>query len=131
MLARQLLHFCLAGAAGFVVDAGIVQALVGGLAADPYLARIPAIAAAILVTWQYNRHVTFRSARHRGVLAELGRYLLGNAAGLVVNYGAYAGVVAGFETARQWPILAVAAGALAGLLVNFVSARFLVFSAPR
>jgi len=126
VLRRQFLHFCVAGTLGFLVDAGLVQALVWG-GAGPYLARVVSVAVAVLTTFAYNRRVTFRDRPGGPLPTAFGRYLLGNAAGLSVNYAAYAAVVATLPLARAWPVLAVAVGSLAGMLVNFAAARHFVF----
>lgn len=128
MLRRQLLHFALAGGLGFLVDASLVQGLVGLAGMDPYLARIPAVAAAILTTFAYNRAITFADRRGPRMLAEFGRYVLSCSAGLVANYAAYAAVLAGFPALREWPVAGVAVGALAGMVVNFAAARYFVFA---
>lgn len=127
MLARQFLHFCVAGTLGFLVDAGVVQALVGFAGADPFIARIASVALAVLTTFSYNRQVTFRGQRSARWGRELGRYLLGNAAGLSVNYAAYAASLLAWSELRDWPAAAVAIGSLAGMLVNFAAARWFVF----
>ncbi len=130
MLRRQLLHFALAGTLGFVVDAALVQGLVRFAGMDPYLARIPAVAAAILTTFAYNRAITFADRRSPRLLAEFGRYVLSCSAGLAANYAAYAAVLGGFPALRDWPVAGVAVGALAGMVVNFVAARYFVFARP-
>ena len=128
MLRRQFLHFCVAGTLGFLVDAGLVQALVWG-GVGPYLARVVSVALAVLTTFAYNRRITFHDRPGGALLPAFGRYLLGNAAGLSVNYGAYAAMVASVPLAKSWPVLAVAVGSVAGMLVNFVAARHFVFVA--
>lgn len=126
MLRRQFLHFCVAGTLGFLVDAGLVQALVWA-GAGPYLARLVSVSLAVLTTFAYNRRVTFHDRPGGPLPSAFGRYLLGNAAGLSVNYGAYALLVASLPVARSWPVLAVAVGSVAGMLVNFAAARHFVF----
>ena len=126
MLRRQFLHFCVAGTLGFLVDAGLVQALVWS-GVGPYLARVASVALAILTTFTYNRRVTFHDRSGGALAPAFGRYLLGNAAGLSVNYAAYAALVASIPLARSWPVLAVAVGSVAGMLVNFAAARHFVF----
>jgi putative flippase GtrA len=49
------------------------------------------------------------------------------AAGGLVNYGVYAGLVFQFMLFRSQPWLAVAAGTGAGLLLNFVLARRILY----
>ena len=36
----RFLRFCAVGTVGFVIDAGVLQALVAGLGANPYVARV-------------------------------------------------------------------------------------------
>ena len=127
MLRRHFLHFCIAGTLGFLVDAGVVQLLVSLTDVGPYLARVFSVALAILTTFTYNRTITFHERRSGNIAGEFGRYLLGNAAGLSVNYGTYAPVVAASATAQAWPVLAVAVGSIAGMAVNFLAARHFVF----
>jgi putative flippase GtrA len=47
-----------------------------------------------------------------------------------VNYGVYAALVHAYPLVREWPVLGVAAGAGAGLVVNYLSSRFWVFRQP-
>ena len=124
---RQFILFCIAGTLGFLVDAGLTQLLVRGFDVEPLGARFPAIALAVLTTWTFNRYVSFHARRSRNRVAELGRYLLGNAFGLAVNYGAYALVIASVDFTRQWPVIAVAMGSVAGLGINYLLARRFVF----
>lgn len=128
MLRRQLVHFAIAGSLGFGVDAALVQGLVGLAGADPYLARFPAVAAAILTTFAYNRGITFADRRSPRVLREFLRYLLSCSAGLVANYAAYVAVLATWSGLRVWPVAGVAAGSIAGMAVNFLAARYFVFA---
>ena len=51
-----------------------------------------------------------------------------NLSGLVFNRGAYVLLVVYSAVCREWPVLAVAAGAVAGLFANFFLSRRLVFS---
>lgn len=128
MLRRHLLHFGFAGSIGFVVDAGLTQLLVGVAGADPLLARLVGVAAAIAVTFSYNRSITFADRSGGAPGPALLRYLAGNSAGLVANYTAFMLCLSLWPWLRTWPALAVAAGALVGMSVNFVAARYFVFS---
>ncbi|HPF73514.1 MAG: GtrA family protein [Rhodanobacteraceae bacterium] len=124
---RQLVLFSISGGLAFLVDAGVTHLLIHQFGVEPFRARIPAIALAVLFTWLFNRYISFRHRRSRNRLAEFGRYLLGNAFGLAANYGAYALVIATVAFTREWPIFAVAAGSIAGFLINYASAHHFVF----
>lgn len=128
---RQFIMFGIAGTLGFLVDAGVVSVLVNGLGWDPYLARVLSFLCAVATTFGFNRRYTFAAGARAGIARQAGHYLLAMAGGFIVNYGVYAWLVFQFEPVRQWPVLGVAAGSIAGLIVNFLSARFWVFGEQR
>lgn len=124
---RQFILFGIAGTLGFLVDAGIVSLLVNGLGWDPYLARVLSFLCAVATTFVLNRRFTFAVGARPDLARQAGQYLVAMLGGFIVNYGTYAGLVFEFELVRQWPVLGVAAGSVAGLVVNFFSARLWVF----
>ena len=130
-LRRQILLFAVSGALGFVVDAGIVQFLVREAAMNPYLARVFSFLAAATTTWAFNRRYTFAGHGGGSKRRQLVRYLVAMAFGFALNYGAYALCVAVWPLVRQWPAIGVAAGSVAGAIVNFLSSKYWIFRAPR
>ena len=60
------MRFLLVGGAGFVIDAGTTWFLVAENL-DRWLARIPAIALAMIFTWLANRTFTYRTSRPRSL----------------------------------------------------------------
>lgn len=128
---KQFLRFGVVGAAGFVVDAGTLWAvrLLWGL--DPYSARVLSYLAAATATWALNRRYTFVGADRRGALGQWLRFLFANLGGGAVNYLTYALLISSTSLpdlpAGLGLTVAVGAGSLAGLLVNFVASRQLVF----
>jgi len=126
---RQLFWFAIAGTLGFLVDAGVVSLLVNGLDWNPYLARLLSFLCAVATTFAFNRTVTFAAGGRGDLGRQAGQYLVAMLGGFAVNYGAYALLVYQFELVRQWPVIGVAAGSIAGLVVNFLAARFWVFGA--
>ena len=124
---RQLFWFAIAGTLGFLVDAGVVSLLVNGLDWNPYLARLLSFLCAVATTFAFNRRFTFAAAGRGDLRRQAGQYLLAMLGGFAVNYGAYALLVYQFELVRQWPVIGVAVGSIAGLVVNFLAARFWVF----
>ncbi|MBN8738057.1 MAG: hypothetical protein BGP24_02605 [Lysobacterales bacterium 69-70] len=124
---RQFLLFCVGGVIGFVVDAGILRLLVSGLGWNAYAARLLSFLCAATATWLWNRHNTFRGTRRYGLFGEWARYLLAMSGGFAVNYSAYAVMYAFMPLAQRYPELAVAAGSVAGLVVNYVSSRWWIY----
>lgn len=125
---KQFLLFAFAGAIGFVVDAGVllwVHPLLG-----PYAGRLVSFVCAVITTWLINRSLTFR---HRGADKALHRefslYFLTTLGGGAVNVASYALLVYVLDLSAPALPLAVAAGSLAGMLVNFWLSRTYVFAA--
>ena len=125
----QFLRFAFVGTAAFFVDTVV---LYGGLALGLglYSGRAMSYLVAATCTWYGNRRITFTTTRAYGssaIATEWIRFLMTNLVGGAVNFGVYAALVSFVEVARAHPVLGVAAGALAGLGVNFTLSTFLVF----
>jgi len=130
-LPRQFLRFGVIGAAGFVVDVGVLY-LMRKAGLDLYSARGVSFIAAASFTWLGNRAFTFATgARPAGRLtAEWFVYLGAMTAGGLLNYGTYAVLVTVYALFREHPWLGVAGGTAAGLLVNFFFARRILYRPP-
>jgi putative flippase GtrA len=126
-LIGEVIRFGVVGVAGFVVDAGVLTlALHAG--AGPWAGRVFSYLAAASVTFGLNRSWTFRTAdRSRPVAQDWGVFLIVNLVGFACNYGTYAALIAGVPVVRQFPVLGVAAGSLAGMAGNFLLSRRYVF----
>jgi putative flippase GtrA len=94
--------------------------------ANPYLARIISFLVAASATWLLNRRYTFEVER-RPTHAEWVRYMAFMVLGALVNYGAFAMSITVWELVRAQPWLGVAVGSIAGLGINFLTSRLLVF----
>ena len=114
-LQQKFLRFVLIGGLGFLVDAGLLLALIGaGL--DPFLSRLVSIGAAMLITWRLNRVLTF-GASHDGAVREGLRYLTVAVSVALLNYGIYAGILLVFQSCP--PLLATAISTGTCMLVSF------------
>jgi len=127
---KQFALFCVAGAIGFVVDAGLVQLLVAGFGFDPYASRVLSFLCAMTATWLFNRRYTFARQGGESLLHEWARYGVAMLGGFAVNYAVYALMVWQLPLVREWPVLGVAAGSIVGLAVNYTSSRLWVFRRP-
>ena len=124
---RSFVKFCLVGIIGFIVDAGVLQILVTGLAWDRFSARLISFLFAATATWLINRNYTFRGTRRHSRLGEWARYVLAMSGGFACNFAAYSALVIAFNVDRQWLVLAVAAGSVAGLGVNYLTSRYWIY----
>ena len=127
MFSRQFLSFAVVGIVGFVVDASVLYLALHTLTAGLYGGRVLSYFAAATTTWALNRRYTFRAQKTQNRISEWGRFLAANAVGGVVNYTTYAILVTWAATAAAHPVLGVAAGSIAGLAVNFLLSRHIVF----
>jgi putative flippase GtrA len=125
---RQFLTFGLIGTGGFVVDSVMLYVcLAAGLGL--YSGRIASYLVAATFTWWMNRRFTFREHADPRVAHEWLRFLAANSLGGLLNYATYALLVSTYRSVAEMPVLAVAAGSIAGLSANFVMSRYLVFRA--
>lgn len=123
----QFLRFALVGIAGYVVDAGVLTLLVEGIGLDPYSARVASFVCAATATWWLNRRFTFAASDKPAAGRQWARFLLVNAFGAAINYGAYVIALQSWPLAMDYPALAAAIGSIAGLAFNFPASKFLVF----
>lgn len=122
----QFLQFGMVGTVGFVVDTAIVYAL--RAPAGLYIAGVVAYAGAVTTTWWVNRVWTFRGlGKAHTMRHQWARYAVANIPGLLLNLGSYFALVAGSRLCATYPVIAVAAGAIAGMFANFILSRAVVF----
>lgn len=122
----QFLRFAAVGVAGFAVDV-LVLYLALRLGMGPYVSRVLSFLAAVRVTWELNRRFTFAGAASGQSRLTWWRYLLAMLGGGIANYAVYSALVALLRDRPWLPLLGVAAGSIAGLVINFSGARLIVF----
>ena len=127
-LRQELMLFAIGGVLGLAVDAGVVQLLVGVFGWNPYLARVVSFLLAATVTWWWNRRRTFAErSSGRAAHAEWLHWMALMGAGAVVNYGVFALLLWAVPALRPWPAIPTAAGSAVAALVNFATARGMLF----
>ncbi|MBJ6989040.1 MULTISPECIES: GtrA family protein [unclassified Devosia] len=127
---RRLVPFAFAGGLAFVVDAGVLVLTAPYI--GPFWGRALSFLAGVGTTWVINRNVTFKD-RRTGVSKgeEFLRYLTAMLPGAGMNWLAY-GIVASIVPHTSLGLtLAVAAGSIAGLGVNFLAADKLIYKKSR
>jgi putative flippase GtrA len=123
---REVFFFGLVGVFGFGVDTGVLYLLRGSI--GPFYARLFSFLAAVLSTWLLNRSLTFRKKKS-GLSAkrEFATYLILMIGGGIINYGIYAWLIISYQVVLKHPVIGVAAGSLAGMMVNLLSARLFLY----
>lgn len=121
----QFMAFGTVGTVGFLINTAVVYGLRGPLGL--YVAGVVAYLVSATGTWTLNRLWTFRGRGAQPILRQWSLFLLANLGGFVPNCGTYAALVTWSPTCAEHPVLAVAAGAIAGMFVNFALSRRVVF----
>lgn len=129
-IAGQLARFGVVGVVGFCVDAFVLYVcLWAGLGF--YIGRLFSYLTAASATWVLNRAFTFAHSgtarRHR----QWAKFVILNSFGGLLNYGVYAMLILTGEPFETHPILAVAAGSISGMVLNFWLSRTFVFSSVK
>lgn len=125
LVLAQFVRFGTVGVAGFVIDTGIVYGLRHQLGL--YGAGVVAYIGAATGNWLLNRLWTFRGQGTGPAHRQWAMFMLTNLVGFVLNRGTYAILVTFVAAAADQPVIATAAGAAAGMFVNFSLSRRLVF----
>jgi putative flippase GtrA len=117
-LSNRAFFFAIAGTIGFLVDAGVLTALVfiGG---DPRPSRLLSFAAAVTVTWLVNRRLAFGDRAAKPSLMEFARYLGASALGAVINLVVYFVLVTYGAPFSTNPVLALAIATSVSMAFNF------------
>ncbi|HTR16248.1 MAG TPA: GtrA family protein [Acetobacteraceae bacterium] len=124
-LLDHFLRFCCVGGVGFLIDTATVYALLPVL--GHYGAGVVAFFVAASANWGLNRVWTFRDRARAPMHRQWALFLAANSLGFLFNRGTYAALIATVPLCYDHPVLAVAAGAVAGLGANFPLSRALVF----
>ncbi len=124
----EIIKFGISGVAGFIVDASLVAILTQAFEQDPIVAQIISFTVAVTVTWFINRHWTFAEHASDKWIHEWTRYVAANSIGAAVNNGVYAILVLTVTSFSETPVLAVAAGSIAGMVFNYTSSKFIAFN---
>ncbi len=125
MLSARFVRFVVIGGVGFVIEASIIT-LVGHLLGwDAIDARMLSFPCAVMATWWLNRKYNFRS-RNR-LLVEGSSYFVVQVAGALSNLAMFAWCISISPFFAAWPVVGLAVGAVAGLLVNFFLSNYFVF----
>lgn len=130
-VSRRLPGFVLVGAIGFLIDAGILTALMTGFGFGHYGARAFSFTVAVTATWYMNRRWVFERNAVRMSGREYTSYLLVQVIGAVINLSAFVAVIEFVPHLAKAPVIPLALGAAVALMFNFSASSRFVFSEPQ
>jgi putative flippase GtrA len=126
-LIGQILRFGAVGTIGFVIDAASLRFCLMALGLDFYSGRVISFLVAATATYILNRVWTFGGQGSGRTHRQLALWLALMSGSALINYGTYVLCLQLDPIIRQWPELAVAAGSISAMGINFLAARFIVF----
>ena len=120
-------RFLAVGSTGFLADLAVFTLIIGS-GTHPLRARLVSLALATVLTWRFNRAITFDPTGRRQSEEAL-RYALVTAIAQGTNYAVFAGLVVSISAAL--PQAAVFAGAVAGAGLSYTGHRVFSFAGRR
>ena len=125
-LLAEFIVFGVVGVVGFLVDTFVVYATRRWMGL--YLGGVLAYVAAVTTTWWLNRVWTFRDRGSDGHMArQWAAFVMASLPGLCLNLGSYFVLITVVPICALHPVIAIAAGAVAGMFANFTLSRTVVF----
>ena len=126
LISSRFIRFSGVGTVGFIVDSSVLYLMVYIAGFNLFAGRIISYLFAASTTWFLNRHFTFTDFKCSQRTRQWFKFVLVNTAGGIINYAVYAGAIVISTTVTNHPIIGVAIGSLAGLIVNYTASRLLV-----
>jgi putative flippase GtrA len=124
----KFLRFALIGTLGFLVNEAALYLCLRLSHLNKDQGWFPAFLVAVTFTWWGNRTITFHEhAADKGLLGEWAAFVLANSVGALANAAVYFSLVHFAPPPVSNPQLALAAGALTGMLFNFAASQRYVF----
>lgn len=127
-ICAEFVRFSIVGTIGYLVSVSALYGSTEVLGIGTYLAGALAYLVAASTTWALNRTFTFRDASRTKPSTQWTRFVVTNSVGGAANYGVFACLVASKLPVLSEPGIAVAAGSIVGLGLNFTISRRYVFA---
>ena len=119
----KIFWFGISGTLGFVVDVCVFYAL--SSVSGYYLGRLFSFLSAATFTWAFNRFITFKIKESSPNIQEFILYILCMIVGGCINLGVFYLFIYIGGIFKEFPVLAIAAGSVAGMGINYISSSLL------
>ena len=120
---KKFFRFCIVGGIGFLVDSGVYYLI--AIIFPVLLSRLLSFSSAVLFTYYFNRSFTFKKQSVM-TIAEFFKYYSAMVLGGAVNIGSFMLSMRLIPTIKDYPILGIAIGSIAGLIVNFIFSKLIL-----
>ena len=126
-LHSHFFHYAVIGTLGLLVDIAALRIALEVFGLGFYVGRVFSFGCAVTFTYLCNRNFTFRDVPHKPLLRQWVAYATAQLGGLTANYATYAALITWWPLTKDYPEIAVACGAIAGLGFNYTAASRIVF----
>ena len=123
----SFLRFGMVGAAGFGIDAAVLNLMVHVAGLNPYAGRLVSFSVAVASTWVLNRTFTFRHPTQHGPVRQALLYVAVQCAGGVANLALYSAAIALIPAMHHALLIPLAMGSAAGLCLTFAGSKYVAF----
>lgn len=117
--------FGVSGALAFCTDAAVLELLTRMLSVPPLLARLAAVACAMIVGWQAHRRLTF-AVRSKPTVSEFLAYAAVASTSAAINYVVFALIL--LIRPQTEPFMALVSASLVAMIIAYLGMRLGVFS---
>jgi len=115
---NSFLKFCFVGSFGFLIDLSLFNSFYFLFELNIFLSRALSFVFTVNITWYFNRKFTYL-VKSKFKFKEWLQYILSISVGSLINYSVFFFLVTNWTLAFHYPSIAIAFGALSGLLFNF------------
>ena len=123
----SFVRFGMVGAAGFAIDAVILNLMVHVVGVNPYAGRFVSFSVAVASTWLLNRSFTFREPTEHGPVRQAIFYVAVQCAGGVANLALYSAAIRFVPGLHNALLIPLALGSAAGLCLTFAGSKYIAF----
>ncbi|NMM06970.1 GtrA family protein [Polaromonas sp.] len=123
----SFVRFGLVGTLGFLVDGGLLQALVDLAGWGVIQARLLSFPAAVFATWLLNRNFTFDQANDGAAGHSFARYVAVSLGGASINFIIYTALVLSVAPMAAFPIMPLAIASIVALAFNYLGSKHFAF----
>lgn len=123
----SFVRFGLVGTVGFLVDGGLLQALVGLAGWGVIHARILSFPVAVFATWLLNRNFTFDQSNDGAASHSFARYVAVSLGGASINFIIYTALVLSVASMAALPIMPLAIASIVALAFNYLGSKHFAF----
>lgn len=113
----EFLRFAIVGGGGFLIDAGVLSALIH-LGQGVFVSRLLSFSTAVLFTWLLNHFWSFRQSAPKSI-RNLASYLAIQTTGAAINFSIFFSLMWAWPILHRYPTVPLAIASILVMMFNF------------